>query len=80
MIFLFPILMCFFGGILAMFISKKVVAWAILIVLYIIGWPLLKDWEVGIVFYLWWSLLIWIFAKMEFKDFVDLTQTIENKI
>ena len=77
-ILLMPILLCFAGGLLAMFIPKKLVSFGILIFIYIIGWPLMTDWTVGIVFYLGWTLLIWIFQKLDFKDFLELTQAVGN--
>lgn len=76
LILLMPVLLCFAGGILAMFIPKKLVALSILLLMYIIGWPVMTDWTVGIVFYIGWSLLLWIFLKLDTKDFLDLTQAI----
>ena len=77
-ILLMPTLLCFAGGILAMFIQKKLVALGILVLMYIVGWPLMTDWTVGIVFYIGWTLLIWIFLKLDFKDFLELTQAVGN--
>lgn len=78
-----PIFLCCLGHLAASYIHKPkyVVTIILLILFFILGWPMLmREWDTAIVAYAYWIILFIIYLIVDISTFADITNSISKSI